>query len=741
MALPARESRAGEVWGALAAMLVALPSAIAFGLIIYSAVGRDYAAQGAIAGIVGTIAIGIVAPLFGGTPRLISAPCAPAAAVMAALAMDLLKLGTPDKAAGIEPAQLFLLLTLVAALAGALQFIFGAVGGGRLIKYIPYPVVAGYLSGVGALIFLTQLPKLFGLPKGVSWWMGLAAPALWRWPGLIVGIVTISVMLAAPKLTRTVPAPILGLLAGIAAYFGMGTFMPELLTLSGNSLVIGPVAETGGSILGALSERLTAVSRLRVEELHIILVPALTLAVLLSIDTLKTCVIVDALTHTRHNSNRELVGQGLGNMAAAFAGGLPGAGTLGATLVNIYSGGQTRLSSLLEGLFALVAFLLLRDLIAWVPIAGLAGILMVIAFRMIDRNSIHLLRQKSTIFDFAVVAVVVVTAIGVNLMAAAGVGLALAILLFLREQIRGSVVRRKSYGNQSFSKRRRLPAEIAVLEQKGEQTAIYELQGNLFFGTTDQLFSEVEGDLKTKKYLVFDMRRVQSVDFTAAHMLEQIEAQLAARQGKLLFADLPPNLPTGQDLEAYFDQIGLVKPSRNASIFNELDSALEWAEDQILIEALVLSRERESPLKLEEIDLLKEIDPDAAAALASCVSERSFDAGRRIFAQGDTGDELFMIRRGAVRIVLPLNGRKSHHLATFARGDFFGDMSFLDGSTRSADAVALTAVDLYILPRAAFDRIADEDPSVGKQVFARLARALAIRLRQTDAELRALEEF
>lgn len=720
--------------------MVALPSAIAFGLVIYSSLGAHYAAQGAIAGIVGTIAIGIVAPLFGGTPRLISAPCAPAAAVMAALAAELIKLGSPDKASALQPDQVLLLLTLVAALAGVLQFLFGAVGGGRLIKYIPYPVVAGYLSGVGALIGLSQLPKLFGLPKEVSWWMGLAAPALWQWPGLIVGIVTISVMLAAPKLTRTVPAPILGLLAGIAAYFGMGTFMPELLTLSGNSLVIGPVAETGGSILGALSERLTAVSRLRVEELHIILVPALTLAVLLSIDTLKTCVIVDTLTRSRHNSNRELAGQGLGNVASALTGGLPGSGTLGATLVNIYSGGQTRLSSLLEGLFALVAFLLLRDLIAWVPIAGLAGILMVIAFRMIDRNSIHLLRQKSTIFDFAVVAAVVVTAIGVNLMAAAGVGLALAILLFLREQIRGSVVRRKFYGNQSFSKRRRLPAEIAVLEQKGEQTAIYELQGNLFFGTTDQLFSEVEGDLKTKKYLVFDMRRVQSVDFTAAHMLEQIEAQLAARQGKLLFADLPPNLPTGQDLEVYFDQIGLVKPSRNASIFNELDSALEWAEDQILIEALVLSRERESPLKLEEIDLLKEIDPDAATALASCVSERYFDAGSRIFSQGDTGDELFMIRRGAVRIVLPLNGRKSHHLATFARGDFFGDMSFLDGSTRSADAVALTTVDLYILPRAAFDRIADEDPAVGKKIFARLARALAIRLRQTDAELRALEE-
>ncbi len=734
------DNRGGEVWGALAAMLVALPSSIAFGLVIYSSLGAHYAAQGAVAGIVGAIALGIVASLFGGTPRLISAPCAPAAAVMAALAAELIKLGSPDKASALQPDQVLLLLTLVAALAGVLQFLFGAVGGGKLIKYIPYPVVAGYLSGVGVLIFLSQFPKLFGLPKGISWWTGFTSPALWQWPGLAVGIATMAVMLLAPKITRAVPAPILGLLGGIVVYFAQAIFLPELLTLSGNPLVIGAFSEGGGSLLGALTGPLTSVSRFHIEDLRIILVPALTLAVLLSIDTLKTCVIVDALTRSRHNSNRELAGQGLGNVASALAGGLPGSGTLGATLVNIYSGGQGRLSSILEGVFSLAAFLLLGNLVAWVPVAGLAGILMVIAFRMIDWSSLRLLRQKSTIFDFFVVAAVVIIAVRFNLIAAAGAGLALAILLFLREQIHGTVVRRKSYGNQSFSKKRRLPEEAAVLEGKGDQAAIYELQGNLFFGTTDQLFTELEPDLKTKKYVIFDMRRVQFVDFTAAHMLEQIEAQLAAREGKLLFADLPPNSPTGQDLESYFDQVGLVKPTRSVLIFNELDSALEWTEDQILEKEGVLQKDHESPLKLHEINLFKGIDADTLTALSSCISEKSFAAGEKIFTQGDGGDELFLIKRGSVRIVLPLNGGKSHHLATFARGDFFGDMAFLDQNVRSADAVARTAADLFVLPRACFDRVADEHPAVGKKIFARLARALAIRLRQTDAELRALEE-
>jgi SulP family sulfate permease len=499
---------------------------------------------------------------------------------------------------GLSPDHILLLLTLAAALAGGLQFLFGTVGGGRLIKYIPYPVVAGYLSGVGVLIFLSQVPKLFGVPKGTALGAGLVSPALWNMPGLLVGLVTMAVMLLAPMITRVIPAPILGLTGGILAYFGLGFLYPELWSLTNNPLVIGSIGGAGGLSLDGFMARGDALGGFTAADVPLILIPSLTLAVLLSIDTLKTCVIVDALTKSRHDSNKELVGQGLGNLASAVAGGMPGAGTMGATLINLNSGGATRLSSILEGVFALAVFLLLGGLIAWVPIAGLAGILIVVAYRMVDPNIFHLLRQKTTRFDFVVVAAVVITAVASNLIAAAGVGLGLAILLFLREQIRGTVVRRKSYGNQTFSKKRRLPDEVTVLEQQGDRTAICELQGSLFFGTTDQLFTELEADLTTRQYVILDMRRVQSVDFTATHLLDQIEARLAARNGTLLFSHLPPNLPTGQDLQTYFDQVGLVKPTRRVKIFNELDDALEWTEDRILEEAGLSQAGQDAPLHL-----------------------------------------------------------------------------------------------------------------------------------------------
>jgi SulP family sulfate permease len=727
-----------EAWGGLAAMLVALPSSIAFGLIMFTPLGPAQAGLGAMAGILGVVAIGIVAPLVGGTPRLVSAPCAPAAAVMGGLAGQLM--ASTAGGVAMSPGRAVLLMGLVGLACGLMQVLFGALGGGRLIKYVPYPVVAGYLSGVGVLIFLGQVPKLMGLPKEVSPWVGLLSPEHWRWPGMVVGAVTMAAMVLAPRVTKAVPAPIVGLACGMVAYFALSVPLPELATNLGNPLVIGPIQGAGASPLAAFTDRLSSLGELQVADLGLVAAPALTLAVLLSIDTLKTCVVVDALTRSRHDSNRELVGQGAGNVASAVLGGMPGAGTMGATLVNVSAGGQTRLSSVLVGLLALGTFLLLGDLVAWVPVAALAGILIVVAYRMFDRQSFYLLKQRSTAVDFAVVAAVILTAVLVNLIAAAGVGLALAILLFLRDQIRGSVVRRRALGSQIFSKKHRLPGEQAVLERRGDQTAIFELQGSLFFGTTDQLLTELGPHLPVRKAVILDMRRIRSVDFTAAHMLEQVEAQLRERGGTLVFADLPKSLPSGQDVERYFAQLGVLKHQSSVKTFASLDDALEWAEETVLQEEGVVSGEPQRPLSLGEIDMLAGLPEPVLEALAKVVREQSLGAGQKLFSQGEAGDELFMIRRGSIRILLDVGGGKHHHLATFGRADHLGDMSFLDRNARSADAVASAPTDLYVLSRAEFDRACDDHPVLGQHVFARLARTLAIRLRSTDREVRVLQE-
>lgn len=722
---------AGDFWGGLAAMLVALPSAIAFGVTIFAPLGSAYAAQGAIAGILGTIALGFVAAALGGTKRLITAPCAPATAVLAAFAIEYIHRGVP-------PQTVLLMMAIIAVACGLLEISFGVIGLGRLIKYIPYPVVSGYLSGVGLVIIISQIPRFLGVPKEVAFWKGVASPALWNWTSLIVGVVTMAVMVLAVRVTRVIPAAILGLAAGVAAYFIAGAIHPALLTLDGNKLVIGAMKSGGGGFFASMIDRWRAAGSLSMGNLQSLVTPSLTLAVLLSIDTLKTCVVLDTLTRSRHDSNRELIGQGAANLASVAIGGVPGSGQMGATLVNLSSGGSTRRSGMLEGALALLAFLVLGRFIAWVPIAALAGVLLIVGYRMFDRNSFHLLRSRTTVLDFVVIATVVVVAETVSLIAASGAGIALAILLFLREQIGGSIVRRKVYGNQVFSKQVRLPEEMAVLEKLGDQAVVFELQGSLFFGTTDQLYTALDPELKTRRYLILDFARVQSIDITAVHMLEQIEDVLADRDAFLLFSHLPRNVPTGQDMQQYFDQVGVVRRKHHTFTFGELDDALAWVENRVL-EAERVHRALEEALDLHEVTIFEGRKQETVEALEACMETRSYAAGDKIFATGDSGDELFLIRRGTVRIVLPLN-TGSHHLATFGRGDFFGEMAFLDHATRSADAVADTATDLFILSRSRFDALADEHRILAIKLLERLAITLAARLRRADIELRALHE-
>ena len=721
----------GDLWGGLAAMLVALPSAIAFGVLIYTAIAPNYAGEGALAGILGAAALGIVAPLVSRNGGFITAPCAPAAAVMSALAAELAASGE------ISVERITLLLAITGLLSALLQILYGLMRAGRLIKFIPYQVVSGYLSGVAVIIALGQLPKLLGLPKDVSLGHGLIAPALWNWTSVTVGLATIAVMVAAPRLTQKIPAAILGLLAGIAAYFALAMFDRDLLRLDGNPLVIGPI-ETSGSFLAALGARTTSLVAVNFSDVALILVSALTLSVLLSIDTLKTGVVLDALARRRHDSNRELIGQGAANAAAFFVGGMPGAGTMGATLVNFTSGGRTPWSGVAEGVFVVLAFVLLGRLIAWVPIGALAGLLLVVAWRMFDRGMFRLALKRATRVDFIVIATVVIVA-QIGLIAASAVGICLAILLFIRDQIRGTVIVNKVDLHGARSKRRRLVAETEILGQRADEAVVVQLQGNLFFGTTDQLFSELEQDLATRRYLLLDLRRVQSMDFTAAHLFEQMRERLHERGGELLFSGMPSSVPTRQDIAHYMEQLGLASSREGIQIFDTRDSALEWMEDRILESAGWAAEEEEQLLALGEIEIFSELDAATIGELGGAVREVSTPARGRICSRGDTGDEIFFVRRGRVEALLPLEGGKRHHLATFCQGDFFGEMAFLDREPRSADVEASTPADLYVLSRERFDALVKANPALGGRVFEQLAYAVSKRLRVADTELRLLE--
>lgn len=718
----------GDAWGGLAAMLVALPSAIAFGVTIFSPLGGSYAAHGALAGILGATVLGLIATSFGGTNRLITAPCAPAAALMAALALDFAGRGSP-------PEEIMLRLMLIGLFAGAIQIGIGLSGIGRLIRYLPYPVVVGYLSAVGITIIGSQLPRVLGVERGVPLSQALLHPQTWHWQSLIVAALVIGAMLGLPKIIRAIPPAIIALAAGGLAYAALGFVDARLWQLENNPYIVGPLAQTGGSLLDTVTQNLRLLGAWDTALLTAVGLPALSLAALLSIDTLKTCVVLDAMTCSEHDPNREMLAQGLGNIGSALLGGIPGAGTMGASLVNVSSGAQTRLSGVIEGLLALLAFLALAEAVAWLPISALGAILLVIGYRMIDWQSLEFFRVASTRLDFMVVVTVIGVALTVNLIAASAAGILLAIMLYLREQARVKVLHAKVEGEAIFSRVVRSEQELAILLKSGKQTVVVELQGSLFFGTANQLYKALEPEVGARSYVILSLQRVQSLDLSATHVLEQIKDRLDAAGGKMIFTEIPRNLPSGLKMKRYLREVGLIRDTGKALAFRQLDDALEWVEAQILASECPVD-DQGRPLDLAEIEAMHDWAPGTLQDLASIIEPRTYPAGKKVLKAGSREDELLFIRAGTVRVALPLQKKDEWHIGTFGRGALVGEMGFLDSRRRSADVLAVTEVHCFVLSRQRFDALATENSQAAAQIFAGIAVVLAQRIRLLNKELR-----
>ena len=723
----------GDFLGGTSGMLVALPSTMAYGIMSFAPLGPKYAIMAALGAVMGNVAFNIVTPFLGGTKCLISAPSAPAAAVVSVFVLEMMNKGA-------IPAEVIpIYVTLLTVFSGTVQFLIGNFGGGKFVKYIPFPVIAGYLSGVSILIMIGQVPKFLGLEKGVKWYQGMFEPQYWQWHSVCVGVVTVVAMLVSKKTIKKVPAIVVALLAGVAAYFILSIFDPSMRILENNTHVIGRIASSPLDLINNITTRWSLFHSIDWSTLPTIIVPGLTLSLLLSITTLNTCVVVDALTFTSHNPRRELMSQGLGTIASAMVTGIPGAGLMSATSENIHNGGKTQYSTLFTGVNTLLILMLAGGMLAWLPHAALAGILILVALRMIDLKMLDMLKNRSTLFDFIVILTVVIAAVNLDLIKGAGVGIAMAILLFLREQMGISVIRRKLAGNQMSSKKIRLKHQREVLEKNGDLTIILELQGQLFFGTTDQLFSKLEKYYDTTRYFILDMRRIQSVDFTAANMLKKILARVSQKKGFLIFSSIPPKLPTGQNVTQYFENLGL-GGSERLRVFETTDEALEWVEDEILRTEDDQGFSNDQILELGEIELFEGFPEDAVAKLRSSLEERIFEPNQRIFHAGDVSDEIYFVRKGIIKIVLPIGDGKTYHLLTIGMGGIFGEMAFIDNVRRSADAMPLEESHLFVLSREKFEEVTRVYPELAGKFYQRLALLTVQRLRQANKELKIFQE-
>jgi SulP family sulfate permease len=531
----------GDVFGGLTAGVVALPLALAFG---------EASGAGPIAGVYGAILVGFFAALFGGTPSQISGPTGPMIVVFAGVF------------ASLSGDVTMVFATVI--LAGVFQILFGVLGFGQYIRLVPYPVVSGFMSGIGCIIIALQLARLFGHePEG-----GGTIPALLEVPAAMadpnysalgVGLLTLGIVFAWPaRWGKYLPSPLVALIVGTSVGLGLDS-VPIL----------------GNIPTGLPSFIMPSVSS---DALLIMMEAALILAILGAIDSLLTSLVADNMTRTRHDSNRELIGQGVGNMAAGFFGGIPGAGATMRTVVNIRTGGVTRLSGVLHAVFLLAVVLVLAPLASQIPHAVLAGILVKVGYDIVDFS--YLKRaHKGPRFDLILMVMVLSLTVFVDLITAVAAGVVVAAIAYVKQVSDAQlalVAGETDSHSQGPSDR-----EVALLNECGDHLTYFDFGGPLSFGAAADLGHHVRERLSPQHHvaLALDFSRVPFMDVSALRAIETI-AQDAAHAGKHLFV-CGINEAVAQSLDGMGVSDYLPADTRFDTRFEALSAAKDWIFENI----------------------------------------------------------------------------------------------------------------------------------------------------------------
>jgi SulP family sulfate permease len=480
----------GDIFGGITAAVIALPMALAFGVA---------SGAGAEAGLYGAILVGLFAALFGGSPTLISEPTGPMTVVFTAVIAKLI---------ASDPVNGTAMAFTVVVMAGIFQILFGILRLGKYVTLMPYTVVSGFMSGIGIILIILQIGPLLGQASPAG---GVIA-TLNNLPGLLDGmrmqetvlaLLTVAILFFVPaRLKRYLP--------------------PQLLALVVVTLV--SIAVLGNADIRRIGEISTALPELRmpvfsVEQWRMMLLDAMVLGMLGCIDALLTSVVADSLTRTQHNSDKELIGQGIGNVMSGLFGGLPGAGATMGTVVNIQAGARTALSGLIRAGILLVVVMWAGGLTAVIPLAVLAGIALKVGIDIIDWGFLkraHRLSGKGALITYGVIALTVF----VDLIAAVGIGLFVANIMTVTRLSELQADDVKAVTDPGETDLTLTPDERKILSAAAGRVLLLYLRGTMIFGTS-RVISRKNSEVKDIETLIVDIRDVVHLGVSAALAIEE----------------------------------------------------------------------------------------------------------------------------------------------------------------------------------------------------------------------------
>ena len=719
-----------DVVAGLAGTVASLPNILSQGLLAFAVLGLAGPGFGIPAAFVSVVIGGVVFAALARGPMPAGGPASSSVLILSALVAEV----AADPGFDLQrPGSIADLMALTGAAVvgtGLIQWAFALLGVARLAKFVPQPVLAGFMNGVAVLIILAQLPLLLGgghsapAPAGTGWLgsvQGIQAGTL------AVGVFTIVCILAAPRLTRHLPAPFVGLILGSLAYFALSLAAPGLAL----GPLVGPLAG-GLPYPDALRPWLDgSASPLLQRHFELVVVTAALMAMIGTLDQVLNGLAVDQVLRARTDPQHELLALGAANVVSGLFAGLPVVLLRARALQTAAEGGRSPWAVHWGAAMFLVLALAGASLLAWIPQVVLAGVMVVIAWRLIDPWSGQLVarywagqRTTDVQVNLAVIAVVCIVTVVFSFVVGVLVGAVLAVVLFIRSMNRW-LLRGHHTAAMQPSRRIYAPDQETVLKRLREGVAVLELEGALFFGSADRLAAQVELLAAECRMVILDFRRVTVIDASGAVVLSQIRHRLEARSIGLSLAGVTPTNRHGQALRE-FTGTGL----STSAWYPDVDHAVEAAEQRLLAEHEGLDDPLGNRVPLARCGLMEGLDEAQVDRLAARLERRRLAAGEVLFRQGDRGDRLYVVTAGSISISADVGEQGlRQRFVSVSPGMMFGEVALLDHGSRSADALADVDSEVYALSEAALQALRLEDPLLCAQLYRNVARHLSERLR------------
>ena len=728
----------GDVFGAVSAATINLPMAIGYGITGFFALGNDFIPQAVILGVSATIFSCLFTALFSGTPTLISGPSGPLTIVLISIVAKLQNTIAPFTYLQNHYALVIGSAALCLIIGGLLQALLGFFRIGSLVKYVPYPVISGFVNGIALSLILHQLPNLLGIDISYKFFDVIRFLHSTDPGTLLIGVFTFGSVILARRYISNLSPPLFGLLAGTTAYYLMHAAVPA--AVSGR--VIGDIR------IDLLTTAFVGVSwrvfdfKLVASVLPDILFFGMIICLISSVETLMSSAAIGYRTGDRFDSNKDLVGQGIGNVAAAFFSAMPASGSLVRSFANLNSGAKTRWSGVMCSLLILLIFLLAYHYLGRIPLTVLSGVIIAIGFSLFDLSEFFLFRaalrskrlNRDVALNLLINLTVIVLTVAVDLTLAIIVGILITTANFVVKTGK-SVVRRKYRCNQVRSKRVRNMEQTRLIKDHGSKILVVELQGPIFFGSAEEVAREIDASKHDAEYIVINMKRVSEIDHTGTRYLLQIHNSLKKQDKTLLISHMSEGDRLWDTL-SYADAID--KIGRD-NFFLDMDRALEYAEDQILCGELIETPDRQ--YDLSEMDIFAGFSEKEIKIVESRLVLENYMSGDVIIREGDRDRDLFMLARGMVSVKMQLqNNRRERRLNSITAGVTFGEIALLDNKPRSADVVTESDVTIYRLTYDKFLDLQQSEPNVANKLILNMALNLSTRLRLNTEEIKVLVE-